>query len=130
MMPWEVMPAEQMQPDPMPDPMPVVATNRATGQKIAVDFGPRLHAAIDQAITDAVAAHPVLGPVVRHHSERADRTIMQSSVIDVTVAAVAAVFTVMAPDSPTTGALWLAAAVLASRTMLQAAVHRLVPEAA
>jgi len=62
-------------------------------------------------------------------SERADRTLMQSSMFDITVAAVAALFTVINPDSPTTGVLWLAAAVLASRTMIQAAVHHLVPEA-
>jgi hypothetical protein len=68
--------------------------------------------------------------LVVRDSERADRTIMQSSVIDVTVAAVAALFTIIAPGSPTTEVLWLAAAVLASRTMIQAAIHRLVPEAA
>jgi hypothetical protein len=123
-MPWD---AEQMQPD-----IPAVATNTATGQQIGVEIAGPLRAAIDQAIQDAVAANPVLGRAVKtvvRDSERADRTIMQSSVIDVTVAAVAALFTVIAPDSPTTGVLWLAAAVLASRTMVQAAIHRLVPEA-
>lgn len=124
-MPWD---AEQMQ----PDPIPVVATNPATGQQIGVDISGPLRAAIDQAIQEAVTANPVLARAVTtvvRDSERADRTIMQSSVIDVTVAAVAALFTVIAPASPTTGVLWLAAAVLASRTMVQAAVHRLVPEA-
>ena len=116
-----------MQPD-----IPAVATNTVTGQQIGVDIAGPLRAAIDQAIKDAVAANPVLGRAVTlvvRDSERADRTIMQSSVIDVTVAAVAALFTVISPDSPTTGVLWLAAAVLASRTMVQAAIHRLVPEA-
>ena len=116
-----------MQPD-----IPAVATNTVTGQQIGVEIAGPLRAAIDAAIKDAVAANPVLGRAVKtvvRDSERADRTIMQSSVIDVTVAAVAALFTVIAPDSPTTGVLWLAAAVLASRTMVQAAIHRLVPEA-
>jgi hypothetical protein len=127
-----------MQPDTpvpaaAPEPIPVVATNTLTGQQIGVDIAAPLRAAIDQAIKDAVAANPVLARAVKtvvRDSERADLTIMQSSVFDVTVAAVAALFTIVSPDSPTTGVLWLAAAVLASRTMVQAAVHRLVPEAA
>jgi hypothetical protein len=134
MMPWD---AAQMQPDTpipaaVPEPVPAVATNTVTGEQIGVDIAAPLRAAIDQAIKDAVTANPILGRAVKtvvRDSERADRTIMQSSVIDVTVAAVAALFTVIAPDSPTTGVLWLAAAVLASRTMIQAAIHRLVPEA-
>lgn len=134
-MPWD---AEQMQPDTpvpaaAPEPIPVVATNTLTGEQIGVDISGPLRAAIDLAITEAVVANPILGRAVKtvvRDSERADRTLMQSSVIDVTVAAVAALFTVIAPDSPSTGVLWLAAAVLASRTMVQAAVHRLVPEAA
>ena len=135
MMPWD---AEQMQPDTpipaaAPEPIPVVATNTETGQQIGVDISGPLRAAIDQAIKEAVVANPILGRAVKtvvRDVERADRTIMQSSVIDVTVAAVAALFTIIAPGSPTTEVLWLAAAVLASRTMIQAAIHRLVPEAA
>ena len=134
-MPWD---AAQMQPDSpipaaAPDPVPVVATNTLTGEQIGVDIAGPLRAAIDQAIKDAVVANPILGRAVKtvvRDSERADLTIMQSSVFDITVAAVAALFTIVSPDSPTTGVLWLAAAVLASRTMVQAAVHRLVPEAA
>jgi hypothetical protein len=122
-----------MQPDtPVPAAIPAVATNTVTGQQIGVDISGPLRAAIDQAIEDAVTANPVLGRAVKtvvRDSERADWTIMQSSVIDVTVAAMAALFTIISPDSPTTGVLWLAAAVLASRTMIQAAIHRLVPEA-
>jgi hypothetical protein len=127
-----------MQPDTpvpaaAPEPIPVVATNTLTGQQIGVDIAGPLRAAIDQAIKDAVVANPILGRAVKavvRNSERADLTLMQSSVFDITVAAVAALFTILSPDSPTTGVLWLAAAVLASRTMVQAAVHRLVPEAA
>jgi hypothetical protein len=132
-LPW----AESMQPDTpvpvaAPEPIPVVATNIVTTQQIGVDIAAPLRTAIDQAITDAVTAHPVLGRAVQtvvRDSERADRTLMQSSMFDITVGAVAALFTVINPDSPTTGVLWLAAAVLASRTMIQAAVHHLVPEA-
>jgi hypothetical protein len=127
-----------MQPDTpvpaaAPEPIPVVATNTLTGEQIGVDIAAPLRAAIDQAIKDAVTANPILGRAVKtvvRNSERADLTLMQSSVFDITVAAVAALFTILSPDSPTTGVLWLAAAVLASRTMVQAAVHRLVPEAA
>lgn len=135
MMPWD---AEQMQPDTAvpaayPKPVPVVATNTTTQQRVAVDIGGPLRAAIDQAIKDAVVANPILSRAVTtvvRNGERDDRTVMQSSIVDVTVAVVAGLFTIMAPDSPTTDVLWLAAAVLASRTLLQAAIHRLVPEAA
>ena len=87
----------------------------------------------EQAITTAVAANPILGTAVTavvRDRERADRTIMQGSLFDVAVAVLAALFTIVAPDSPVTGVLWLAAAVLASRTLIQGAVYRLRPEAA
>jgi hypothetical protein len=125
-MPWDTFTAQDMQPD---SPIPAVATN-TDGVRVGVDIGPPLRTAIDQAIKDAVTEHPVLGRAVKtvvRDSDRADRTLMQSSVLDLTVATVAALFTVISPDSPTTGVLWLTAAVLASRTMVQAAVHRLVP---
>jgi len=126
--------AEQMQPDTpipavVPPPVPAVATNTATGQRVAVEIGGPLRAAIDQAITEAVTAHPVLGTAVTtvvRDRERADRTLMQSSLIDVVVAVVAALVTVVSPDSELVGVLWLAAAVLASRTMLTAAIDRVV----
>jgi hypothetical protein len=123
-----------MQPDTpipavVPAPVPAVATNTATGQRVAVEIGGPLRAAIDQAITEAVSAHPVLGTAVTavvRDRERADRTLMQSSLIDVVVAIVAALVTVVSPDSELVGVLWLAAAVLASRTMLTAAIDRVV----
>ena len=126
--------AEQMQPDTpipavVPPPVAATATNTATGQRVAVEIGGPLRAAIDQAITDAVSAHPVLGTAVTavvRDRERADRTIMQSSLIDVVVAVVAALVTIVSPDSQAVGVLWLAAAVLASRTMLTAAIDRMV----
>ena len=138
-MPWDVaVPAETMQPDTpvpaaAPEPIPAVAVNPATGQKIGVDLAPQLQAAISEAITTAVAANPILGTAVTavvRDRERADRTIMQGSLFDVAVAVLAALFTIVAPDSPVTGVLWLAAAVLASRTLIQGAVYRLRPEAA
>jgi len=126
--------AEQMQPDTpipavVPPPVSATATNTATGQQVAVEIGGPLRAAIDAAITDAVSAHPVLGTAVTavvRDRERADRTLMQSSLIDVVVAIVAALVTIVSPDSPAVGVLWLAAAVLASRTMLTAAIDRVV----
>lgn len=137
-MPWDAaMPAETMQPDsPIPaaaPELPAVAINTATGQAIGVDLAPQLRASIQAALDAAVTAHPILGTAVRtavRDRERADRTIMQSSLFDVAVAILAALFTLVAPDSPVTGVLWLAAAVLASRTMIQGAVYRLRPEAA
>lgn len=132
--PLAVLTAEQMQPDTptpavVPPPVPAIATNTVTGQRVAVDIGGPLRAAIDQAIAEAVTAHPVLGSAVTavvRDRERADRTLMQSSLIDVVVAVLAALVTVVSPDSRAVGVLWLAAAVLASRTMIQAALNRMV----
>ena len=121
--PWT---AEQMQPDTY---TPAVATNTATGVQVAIDIGPQLRAAVQKAVDEAVAGHPLLGPVVRHHRERDDLTLMQSSILDVTVATVAALVTFVSPESDASGMLWLAAAVLASRTLIQAAIQRLLPEA-
>ena len=131
--PWS---AEQMQPDSpipaaAPEPITAVATNTVTGQQIVVDLAPRLSTAIDTAITAAVAAHPVLSTAVKtvvRDRERADRSVMQNSVLDVVVAIVAALFTIVSPQSPVTGVLWIAAAVLASKTLIQLAGARLVPE--
>lgn len=130
--PPTVLTAEQMQPDtPIPavvaPPVPAIATNTVTGQRVAVDIGGSLRVAIDQAIAEAVNAHPVLGSAVTtvvRDRERTDRTVMQSSLIDVTVAVVAALVTIVSPDSSASGVLWLTAAVLASRTMLTAAIDR------
>ena len=125
--PWT---AEQMQPDTY---TPAVATNTATGVQVAIDIGPQLRAAVQKAVNDAVAAHPIIGASVQKvvvNHERADRTLMQSSLIDLTVAVVAGLVTFVSPESDASGVLWLAAAVLASRTMIQAAIHRLIPEAA
>ena len=122
--------AEQMQPDTY---IPAVATNTATGLQVAVDIGPQLRAAVQKAVDDAVAAHPIIGATVQKvlgNRERADRTLMQSSMIDVTVAVVASLVTFVSPESDASGMLWLAAAVLASRTLIQAAIQRLIPEAA
>ena len=139
-LPWEspVSTAEAMQPDTpipavTPTPLPAVATNRATGQQIALDFAPQLQVAIDSAISSAVAAHPVLCTAVRaavRDRERSDRSIMQNSLIDVLVAVLAALFTIISPESQAVGVLWLAAAVLASRTLIQAALVRFAPEGA
>lgn len=123
-------PAEAMQPDV---PLTAVATNTTTGLQVGIDIGPQLRAAVQKAVDDAVAAHPIIGATahkVLGNHERADRTLMQSSLIDLTVALVAGLVTFVSPESDASGVLWLAAAVLASRTMIQAAIHRLIPEAA
>lgn len=123
-------PAEAMQPDV---PLTAVATNTATGLQVGIDIGPQLRAAVQKAVDDAVAAHPIIGASVQKvavNHDRADRTLMQSSVFDLTVAVVAGLVTFVSPDSHASGVLWLAAAVLASRTLIQAAIHRVIPEAA
>ena len=133
-LPWETAgsrpPAETMQPD---IPVQAVATNTATGVQVGIDIGPQLRAAVQKAVDDAVAAHPIIGATAQKvlgNRERADRTLMQSSIIDITVAVGAALVTFVSPDSDLSGVLWLAAAVLASRTLLQAAIHKVLPEAA
>jgi hypothetical protein len=97
----------------------VVATNRVTGQQISVDIGAELRKAIQGAIEDEVAQHPVWA--ARRRADHYDRTLMESSIIDVLVAIVAMVVTIISPDSTITGVLWLAAAALASKTLILAA---------
>lgn len=138
-LPWEpsVSAADAMTPDALapataPPPLPAVATNTVTGQRIGVDFAPQLQAAINAAIDAAVAQHPAIAALSRRMASRgrSDRTVAESSVIDVVVAIVAALVTIVSPDSPAVGTLWLAVAVLASRTMIQAALIRFAPEGA
>lgn len=138
-LPWEpsVSSAEAMTPDTLaptaaPTPLPAVATNTATGQQVAVDFAPQLQVAVNAAIEAAVAQHPAIAALYRRRASRghSDRTIAESSVIDVVVAIVAALVTIVSPDSQAVGVLWLATAVLASRTLIQAALVRFVPEGA
>jgi len=131
------MPAEDMTPDTLtpaatPAPLPAVATNTATGQKVAVDFAPQLQAAIQAAINEMVAQHPVIAALSRRRATRdhSDRTVLESSVFDLVVAVVAALVTIISPESQAVGVLWLATAVLASRTLIQGALTRFVPEGA
>jgi hypothetical protein len=126
-----------MQPDiptpaALPPPIPAVATNTATGQQVGVDFAPALQAALQAALDDMVAQHPVVAALSRRRASRghSDRTVLESSIIDVVVAVVAALVTIVSPDAPAVGVLWLATAVLASRTMIQAALTRFVPQGA
>lgn len=137
-LPWEqpVSPAEAMTPDTQtpaaaPPPMPVVATGPA-GQRIGMDIAPQLHAAIQSAIDAAVAQHPVLGVAARRGQSRdhSGRTVAESSILDLVVAIAAALVTIISPTSPAVGVLWLAAAVLASRTLIQVALTRFVPQGA
>ena len=131
--------AQTMQPDVPPPPppapaappapageIPVVATNAATGQKVTFDMSDDLRAAVNTAINAHIANHPVIGAVAvkARGRERADRTLMQQSLIDVAVAVIAGLFTIVSPDSSATGVLWVAAAALASKTLLSAAIDR------
>ncbi len=141
-LPWEQpLPAEAMTPDtvapataiaPPPPPIPAVATNPATGQRIAVNMAPQLQAALQAALDEMVAQHPVIAALSRRRASRghSDRTVAQSSIIDLAVAIVAALVTIISPESQAVGVLWLATAVLASRTLIQAALVRFVPEGA
>lgn len=117
--PWT---AEQMQPD---SPIPAVATNYETGQQVRVDIGPPLKAAIQQAINDAVGQHPVAEAVARKIlQERPLREVvlLHGAAIDITVAIVAALSTIVSPTSTFTAAAWVVAAVLAVKTLIQTGV--------
>ena len=138
-LPWEpsVSSAEAMTPDTLapaiaPAPLPAVATNSVTGQRIAVDLAPQLQAALQAALDEMVAQHPVIAGLARRRASRghSDRTVAQSSIIDLVVALVAGLVTIVSPESQAVGVLWLAAAVLASRTLIQAALVRFIPEGA
>ena len=137
-LPWDTaIPAEDMTPDTptpaaLPAPLPAVATNPVTKQQVAVDFAPQLQAAIQAEINEMVAQHPVVAALSRRRAsrDRPDRTVLESSVLDVMVAIVAALVTIISPDSQAVGVLWLATAVLASRTLIQGALTRFIPEEA
>jgi hypothetical protein len=129
--PPPALPAEAMQPDmpppPAPAPIPVVATNTATGQKLHLEISEPLEAAIQQRIDDAVAAHPVLGAATKAaitETTFGDRILMHGSAIDLTVAVVAALSTIVSPNNWFTAAAWVVAGVLAAKTLLHWAVNR------
>ena len=122
------LPAQVMTPDiPAPKTVPAVATNTATGQQIpVVDIGASLQAAINQAISDAVNAHPVLGAATRAAlgTTFGDRILMHGSAIDFVVAVVAAMSTFVSPNGWFSAAAWVVAGVMAAKTLIHAAVTR------
>lgn len=131
-LPWEAAPppvstAEAMQPDTpipaaVPPPsLPVVATNRATGQRIGVELAPQLQVALQGALDEMVAHHPVVARLARSRPSRGqyDRVLMESSVLDMLVVIAAVLVTVVSPTSSLVGLLWVAAGVLALRTLIQ-----------
>ena len=129
--PPPALPAEAMQPDmpppPAPAPIPVVATNTATGQKLHLEISETLEATIQQRIDDAVAAHPVLGAATKAaitETTFGDRILMHGSAIDLVVAVVAALSTIVSPNNWFTAAAWVVAGVLAAKTLLHWAVNR------
>lgn len=109
--------------------VPVVARNPETGEAVRVDVSEDLRAAIRAAITDSVMesrpelvgvakAHPSL---VRVAQEFAERTLLHGAGIDVAFAVAAVLATVTGPDSTLTKVLWVITAILAAKTLLQAA---------
>ena len=135
-MPWDGT-AENMQPDSpipavAPDPIPVVATNTATGQRVAVDIAGPLRVAIEKAITDVVSQHPSVGIVRDVMRDRVftDRTMLHGASIDLVAATVAALATILNPGSTFAAAAWVVTAVLASKTLIHAAVIRAMREVA
>jgi predicted anti-sigma-YlaC factor YlaD len=117
-MPWD---AQQMQPDIV---VPVVARNPKTGQEVRVDVSENLRQAIKAAINDTVmgtkteleAEHPKAG--------RLAEVMLQGSAIDLAVAAVAVVATIIWPTSAVTGVLWIVTAALAAKTVTMAAIDK------
>lgn len=118
-------PAEVMRPDVE---VPVVATNTVTGQRVPVDIGAPLQAAIEAALTDAVSRHPLLGALGT--STFGDRVLMHGSAIDLTVAVVAATSTFVSPNGWFAAAAWVVAGVMAAKTLLHWAVTRTTGEMA
>jgi hypothetical protein len=128
-LPWEntpvpvSSPAEVMTPDIS---VPVVAVS-PTGQRVPVDIGAPLQAAINDAITNAVAQHPVLGAAAKAaitETTFGDRILMHGSAIDFTVAVVAAMSTFVSPNGWFAAAAWVVAGVMAAKTLIHAAVTR------
>lgn len=131
-LPWEACPpppAEAMAHDLTAPPLgvPGTAVNTATGQRVAVDIGAPLQAAIEQALNDAVAAHPVLGAATKAaltETTFGDRILMHGSAIDVAVAVVAATSTFVSPNGWFAAAAWVVAGVMAAKTLIHWAVSR------
>lgn len=127
-LPWEAVPpspADALTPD-IPG-VPVTAVNTATGQRIPVDIGSPLQEAIQQALNDAVAAHPVLGAATKAaltETTFGDRILMHGSAIDLTVAVVAATSTFVSPNGWFAAAAWVVAGVMAAKTLIHWAVSR------
>jgi hypothetical protein len=126
-LPWEVAappsPANAMTHD---IPVPVVAVS-PTGQRVPVDIGAPLQEAIQQALNDAVAAHPVLGAATKAaltETTFGDRILMHGSAIDLTVAVVAATSTFVSPGGWFAAAAWVVAGVMAAKTLIHWAVSR------
>jgi hypothetical protein len=131
-LPWESGPP----PTPAPPPastVPVVARNPETGEQVRVDVSEDLREAIKSAINDTVFENrPTLARVAvkaKPHLEGAwrggfftDRTLLQGAAIDICVFLVAAVSTYVSPDSGFSKGAWVAAAVLAAKTVIQAGV--------
>jgi hypothetical protein len=127
-LPWEASPADTMAHDiPAPPGVPVTAVNTATGQRVPVDIGAPLQEAIQQALNDAVAAHPVLGAATKAaltETTLGDRILMHGSAIDLTVAVVAATSTFVSPGGWFAAAAWVVAGVMAAKTLIHWAVSR------
>jgi hypothetical protein len=133
-LPWEntpvpaPSPAEVMVPDiAAPTPTTVVATNTSTGQKVPVDISKPLQDAINEALNNAVAQHPVLGAATRAaitETTFGDRILMHGSAIDLTVAVVAAMSTFVSPGGWFAAAAWVVAGVMAAKTLIHWAVSR------
>ena len=103
-------------------PVPVVARNPATGERVRVDVSEDLRQAIRDAINGTVAENKTaLTPPVRVAQEFTERTLLHGAAIDLAVGFAAVLSTFAAPDSALTKALWVITAVLAVKTLLSAA---------
>lgn len=115
MLPWE----------PREHRVPVVARNPATGEQVRVDISHDLREAIRAAIRDTVSDGRD-APPPNLLGEFTDRTLLHGAAIDGAFGAAAVLCTLASPNSTLTKVLWVVTAVLAAKTLLQAAEAGLV----
>lgn len=118
-MPWDAA-------APPPPPVPVSARNPVTGERVRVDVSEDLRQAIKAAINGTVMENrPALAQAAKAHPQAVafiERTMMHGAGIDLVVASVAAIATIIWPHSWFTSAAWVVTGVLACKTLVQSGV--------
>lgn len=123
-LPWD----RPTEPAP-PATVPVVARNPATGEQVRIEVSETLRTLIRDSIRDSMSDKPVLAAGTRTLAGKVfdgdwvtDRTLLHGAAIDLVVAVVAVVATILSPHSAFTAGVWVAAGILAAKTVAQAAI--------